>query len=129
MFEWLKENPEQKKSFDSYMGCRRNGMIPWFEIVPVARHFSTEIQLGRSSALLVDVGGSHGHDLIRFHERYADIPGLLVLQDLSETLQSISHPIPGIEMMVYDFFTPQPIKGANSISDYRDGLLISYLII
>lgn len=63
------------------------------------------------AALLVDVGGGKGHDLVTFKKTYGDLPGRLVLQDLSGAIQQAGSLPEGIESAVHDFFTPQPVKG------------------
>lgn len=111
MFEWLKENPEHRKYFDSYMAGRRSEMLRWFEIYPVAGTLATNLRSGPKDVFLVDIGASQGHDLIRFKEICNKLPGRLILQDLPETIESLQNLPPGIEPMAYDFFTPQPITG------------------
>jgi hypothetical protein len=66
--------------------------------------------------LIVDVGGSSGHDLVSFRSNHPDIKGRLVLQDLPEAISAAKatgdleklH----IEAVEHDFFTPQPIPSA-----------------
>ncbi|KKK13220.1 putative O-methyltransferase, partial [Aspergillus rambellii] len=108
-FEWLAEHRHQQVLFNSYMSSRRQGKPNWFDVYPVER-------LGEPSAtqedevLVVDVGGNQGHDLIRFRERYPDLKGRLVLQDLPAVVAGCcSSEI--IEPMAYSFLDPQPIKG------------------
>ena len=111
LFEWMKQHPEQRKSFDNYMAGRRKETLRWFEIFPVTQKLTTELRAGSEDVLIVDVGASHGHDLVRFKERYNDLPGRFILQDLPETIQSIQTPLPGIEAVIYNFFTAQPVIG------------------
>ena len=109
IFEWLKKYPEQRGYFDNYMAGRRRETLRWFEIYPAAEYLSSDIRSGPKDILIVDIGGSHGHDLISFKARFQRLPGRCVLQDLPETIDSIYTPLPGIELMAYDFFTPQPL--------------------
>ncbi|KAE8343044.1 hypothetical protein BDV24DRAFT_129606 [Aspergillus arachidicola] len=114
IFGLLEKNPEQKQAFDDYMASRRVANLPqWFEIYPAAEKFADAHQ-DSNATLMVDVGGGPGQELIRFKERHPDIPGRLVLQDLPLTLQRIEKLPDGIESMEYDFFTPQPVKGARA---------------
>ena len=69
------------------------------------------LKSGREDVLIVDVGGSHGHDLIQFRERYLHLPGQVVLQDLPETISSIRNLPHEILAMAHNFFTPQPVVG------------------
>ena len=111
LFDWLKENPVQRMHFDRYMGERRKEAQRWFEVFPVSEQLCEEPCLGPEEALIVDVGGNRGHDLIAFKERYPEMSGRLILQDLPETLESMEKPLEGIETIAYDFFEPQTIKG------------------
>ena len=111
LFEWMKKNPKQRTYFDNYMAGRRKEMFRWFEIFPITGKLTTGLRSDLKTVLIVDIGASHGHDLIRFKERYIDLPGRFILQDLSETIDSMQKSLPGIESMIYDFFTPQPVLG------------------
>ena len=62
-------------------------------------------------ALLVDVGGSVGHDLDEFHKYHPDAPGELVLQDLAAVIADAKDLDPAIKAMEYDFHDEQPVKG------------------
>jgi hypothetical protein len=83
----------------------------WFDFFP------TEMRFGSTSPgapLLVDIGGGLGHDIAAFQSRFPSLPGRLVLQDLPSVINSIKELDPAIERNAYDFFTPQPIKGARA---------------
>ncbi|KAI0798980.1 O-methyltransferase-domain-containing protein [Xylaria sp. FL0064] len=62
--------------------------------------------------LVVDVGGSKGHNFETFLKKHLNVPRQdLILQDLPDVLEKATiHP--GITACPYDFFTPQPVKGA-----------------
>ena len=61
------------------------------------------------------MGGGKGHELANFHKAHPDIPGRLILQDLPIVLDKVrDNPSQDIELMNYDFFTPQPVKGARA---------------
>ncbi|KAJ5759510.1 S-adenosyl-L-methionine-dependent methyltransferase [Penicillium odoratum] len=121
IFGLLEKNPEQKEAFDDYMAARRVDDMPqWFEIYPIASTLRS-LPYDPSAALIVDVGGGPGQELIRFKERYPDLPGRFVLQDLPITLNRIVALPEGIEAVEYDFFTPQPVKGmyhASSVTHF-----------
>ncbi|CAO1605760.1 hypothetical protein XANCAGTX0491_009266 [Xanthoria calcicola] len=112
MFQWMGKRPEQRRCFDNFMAARRTEVPRWFEIWPVSDTLRSGLRSGPDDVLLVDIGASHGHDLIRFQERYGSFPGRLMLQDLPETIETIHNLAGGIEAMAYDFFTPQPVAGA-----------------
>ncbi|THC94221.1 hypothetical protein EYZ11_006320 [Aspergillus tanneri] len=121
IFGMLEVNPEQKDAFDGYMAARRLVHQPqWFEIYPAAEKLRSappeELDNAASPdvALLVDVGGGPGQEMERFRQRYPEIHGRIVLQDLPLTLNRIEKVPEGIELMEHDFFTPQPVKGARA---------------
>ena len=60
----------------------------------------------------VDVGGGVGGQVGALRKQYPDLPGLFVLQDLPDTIKNNPAPPKGVNCMAYDFFTPQPVKGA-----------------
>ena len=61
-------------------------------------------------AVFVDVGGGTGQQCVALKEKFPDLPGKVILQDLPAVIAEAKLP-EGIETMVYDFFTPQPVKG------------------
>ena len=73
------------------------------------------------AVLLVDVGGSLGHDIVEFHRKHPKVPGRLVLQDLPEVIEQIQEPLVGIEPMAHNFFKEQPIKGQSIFNIISSG--------
>ena len=63
-------------------------------------------------AFVVDIGGGRGQALLAIQEHCnGSFGGKLILQDLPIVLDSLApEEIPGIEPMVHDIFTPQPVK-------------------
>lgn len=116
-WEMMRGDPDLKLAFDGYMPARRNGLrLPWHEIYPAATELDVKgFQEPHEPPLLVDVGGNTGYDSASFRTKNPHIKGHCVVQDLPETLASSPVPPPeGIERIGYDFFTPQPIKGARA---------------
>ncbi|KIN01712.1 hypothetical protein OIDMADRAFT_40966 [Oidiodendron maius Zn] len=110
LWEHLGENPDLQRDCVAYMRGRRAGQLRWLDIYPVEAELAGKT--ADDSVLLVDIGGNQGHDLELFKERYPKVPGRLILQDLPEAIERISPPLEGIEVIPYDFFTPQPIESA-----------------
>lgn len=137
IFGLLEKNAEQKQAFDDYMAARRIDDMPqWFEIYPAAEKLQ-DLQEGPDAKLMVDVGGGPGQELARFKERYPELPGRFVLQDLPLTLKRIEKLPDGVETMEYDFFTPQPIKGSrlyflrdvlHNWSDHKSAQILSRIV-
>lgn len=131
----LEEDPEYKRDFDLYMAARRQGdLVPeWFQLYPVGTELTPpttapsggsssssntgSLKTGKGDVLLVDVAGGRGHDVGKFRAQFPQLPGRCILQDLPETIAQVRQttPPPGVELMEYDFFTPQPIKGKSPI--------------
>lgn len=82
----------------------------WLSVFPTDDGALHAADPGR--ALFVDIGGGMGHQCIRFRERFPDVPGRVVLQDMPITIGRVPSPMPhGIEAMPHDIDAPQPIKG------------------
>lgn len=89
--------------------------LRWFELPDLMETLFGDTKSGNDEVLLIDVGGSGGHDLLAFRGGQPSLPGRLILQDLPTTIKSLQKDTfmsQGIEMMGHDFFTPQPIQGA-----------------
>ncbi|KAI1308336.1 S-adenosyl-L-methionine-dependent methyltransferase [Xylaria venustula] len=112
LFEFVASSPIRNKEFADAMEYHARGnILPWPEIYDTNK-LITGARLDRP--LVVDVGGSKGHDLEKFHQTHPDVPhGSLVLQDLPEVLNGLTVD-PTISICPHDFFASQPIKGARA---------------
>jgi hypothetical protein len=112
-FDYLGRHPEQIAQFNNYMGMYAQGRPRWLDPgnFPVREILGEGASTELDAALLVDVGGGKGHDLVIFQKTYGDLPGRLVLQDLPGAIDQAGALPKGIEATVHDFFTPQPVKG------------------
>jgi O-methyltransferase domain len=64
-------------------------------------------------AFAVDIGGGRGRAMLALRKECPTLQGRMVLQDRKEVLDCIApEELPGVEKMQHDFFTPQPVKGA-----------------
>lgn len=116
-YDFFDKYPEHRRDFDEYMSERRKVLAPWHEVFPMATVLGSEAKRDSDAVLLVDVGGNKGHEASSFHEAHPDIPGRVILQDLPPMIDRVSKDAPkDIELMPYDFFTPQPVKGKQAIS-------------
>ena len=92
-----------------WMTAQREGQKIWLDVFP----FEDQLCYGVTpdTPLLVDVGGGVGHQCIALKTRLPHVLGRIILQDLPEVVaQAI--PMEGVEPMAYDFWKPQPVKGA-----------------
>lgn len=116
-FEFMKENPDAASQFNNHMSCYHQGRPSWMDVgfYDVPSMFPNVTQ---DDVLLVDVGGSMGHDLSEFKRKWSDAPGRLVLQDLPDVIAQAKtmNLHTSIEIMEHDFFTEQPIKGMTSLN-------------
>lgn len=114
-FAWLDQNPPYLSIFNNYMAAYRAGKPNWCDpgFYPI-ENLTTGFDPKESQALLVDVGGGLGHDLLELREKHGDkLVGELVLQDREEVIISLAS-ADGFQAAAHDFFTPQPIIHARA---------------
>lgn len=109
----MSKRPQKQEAFNTLMTVSRAGRgDDWFEFYPVEEKLSVQ---SSEEILLVDIGGGVGHDLIALKDRFPNLRGKLVLEDLPATVAGASLP-DGIEAVGHSFFDPQPptIKNAKA---------------
>ncbi|KAL8836147.1 MAG: hypothetical protein Q9170_003040 [Blastenia crenularia] len=107
--------PKRGEIFNSFMTKFRDGTRMWTDIYPATSNLCGKVERSDNAVLLVDVGGGGGHVLKKFVKHPGYQTGRLILQDLPAALgDKAALKEQGIEAMAYDFFTPQPIKGAKA---------------
>lgn len=112
-WDFFEKYPEHRRDFDEYMSERRKGLAEWHVMFPMADILGSDARHDPEAVLFVDVGGNKGHEAANFHEAHPDVPGRLILQDTPPMINRVSkNPPKDIELMSYDFFTPQPVKGS-----------------
>ncbi|KAJ5180607.1 S-adenosyl-L-methionine-dependent methyltransferase [Penicillium capsulatum] len=111
-FDWLQKNPEDQHAFNVVMGLNRQVEgVQWYDFYPV----QDKLQVSPDRVRLVDVGGGLGHDVTGFKERFPDMPGRLVVEDLPVVIQDIVAPLAdGVEAVGCDMFREQPVQGAKA---------------
>ncbi|KAL9045235.1 MAG: hypothetical protein Q9214_001696 [Letrouitia sp. 1 TL-2023] len=123
-FVWMHEHPSSLDFFVKWMGAQHEGQPIWLDVFPFEQKLCNH-NLAPETPLFVDVGGGAGHQCHALKARHPHAPGRVILQDLPQTISQAA-PTEGIETMAYDFWTPQPIKGArayymrNILHDYPD---------
>lgn len=110
MFEHFAERPKMAAQFMEMMTAYAAGQHTWTDenFYPAQKRLG-DAEGGDEGVLLVDIGGNNGSDLVNFKADQPNLKGKLVLQDLPFVVSQVH--LPGIEVMAYDFNTPQPIKG------------------
>lgn len=107
-FEWMQQHPEQMKALGHGMAMQRTKS--WIDSYPIDEEVGN-FQPSEDSAMLVDIGGGFGQQAIAFKQKFPNLPGQVIDQDISATL-SKAPPAEGVKFMVQDFFQPQAVKGA-----------------
>ncbi|RYP58913.1 hypothetical protein DL770_010329 [Monosporascus sp. CRB-9-2] len=115
-FVWLQTHPEMMEFFLPWMANQRDGLPTFFDVVDFQKELGQKAD--DSTVLFVDVGGAMGHQCIALKQKYPGLPGRVVLQEQAHLIEQVkANPLPGfegIEPQVYDFWTPQPLKGARA---------------
>ncbi|KAL4795782.1 S-adenosyl-L-methionine-dependent methyltransferase [Aspergillus venezuelensis] len=115
-FGHVQQEPITARRFNNHMGVYAQGRKRWMDpgFFPVQEQLVDGITIAQDDVLMVDVGGSFGHDLLDFRRKWPDVPGRLILQDLPEVVAQVKDLHPSLEVMGHDFFQEQPIKGARA---------------
>lgn len=108
-FSWMGTHPEDLEHFNGMMTAQRHQRRNWYDLYPVQEKLIDGAD--PSAPLLVDIGGASGYELATFKERFPNAQGELVLEDLPQTIESITNLDASIRKVSYDFFTEQPIQG------------------
>lgn len=117
-WEYLKNTPENAKTFNDFMATRRVGKPVWYDIYPIYEELSCQ-DMTENDILLIDIGGNRGHDLVNLTAKYPDLPGKLVLQDLPDVVAHASfNTKANIKAMPHNFFEPQPIQSIPFLSRF-----------
>ncbi|TKW50664.1 Demethylsterigmatocystin 6-O-methyltransferase [Colletotrichum tanaceti] len=130
-FKYVGTNPLLTSDFNDAMECHsRDNLTPWPDVYPTERLLE---DLHSDRAVVVDIGGGKGHDLKKFHLRHPQVPARnLILQDLPDFLKDVESD-PAFTIQSYDFFTPQPVRGArvyflhNVLHDWPDPTAVEIL--
>ncbi|OJJ42407.1 hypothetical protein ASPZODRAFT_137320 [Penicilliopsis zonata CBS 506.65] len=116
-FTWLCGNPDALRRFNGFMEGQRTDRPHWADWFPVRERVLDHPDLGPETPLIVDIGANRGHDLIGFRQRFPDVPGKLMLEDLPKVIDEVRDAqdleAAKVETQVFDFFNEiQPIHGA-----------------
>ncbi|GKT40576.1 O-methyltransferase asqD [Colletotrichum spaethianum] len=106
LWSYYQAHPKEQQQFNIIQQTISAQRLAWTDIYPVHKLLNSIPDI----PLLVDVGGSTGHDLLKFHKMHPETASRLYLEDLGSVIQSAVVP-EGINKIEYDFFDRQPIKG------------------
>ncbi|KAL8722779.1 MAG: hypothetical protein Q9225_000790 [Loekoesia sp. 1 TL-2023] len=112
LFEYLNSEPERLEDFNNMMTGVRHSRPSWMEWFPVRDRLLDGVR--KDTALLIDVGGGWGHDIVAFQKKHAPTERL-GLQDLAHVLVDVRDLPQNIECIEYNFLeAEQPVKGARA---------------
>jgi hypothetical protein len=107
-YEAISHDPDRFNMFNMTM-TQMESQVPVLGMYPFGS-LRNEVEADKERPFIVDVGGGRGHALVAI-QKEAPAGARMILQDRPDVIGSLMpEDIPNIETMVYDFFTPQPIK-------------------
>lgn len=110
-FDYLREHPTVQNTFMSAMKAQVRSSRLTSSVYPYSKKLSTAT-MDDTAVAIVDVGGSRAELLQELRKDHPGIQGRMIVQDRQETLSALGAPPQGIELMVHDMFTEQPVKGS-----------------
>ncbi|KAF6806966.1 sterigmatocystin 8-O-methyltransferase [Colletotrichum sojae] len=111
LFKYLQAHAGQSEVLNSSQKTSSSSQTRWTSIFPSEKLLDSDPNL----PLLVDVGGSIGHDVQAFHEKHPGHGPRLYLEDIPSVIAGEKgSAAQGINKLAYNFFTPQPIKHARA---------------
>ncbi|KAF2236733.1 S-adenosyl-L-methionine-dependent methyltransferase [Viridothelium virens] len=121
-FAFIMKHPYHLENMNKWMSFQREGCNQWLDRFDFKAEVCHGGDVVPEEPLFVDIGGGIGHQCRLFQERLPDISGIgrIILQDQSHVLEQ-ALPLPNAQKMSYDFWTPQPVKGARAY--YMRGIL------
>lgn len=112
-YEVISADPERLEMFNMTLSSQANNM-PVLGMFPFSS-LKSQVEAEPDRPFIVDVGGGRGAPLMTILSEAPNGFGAnVLLQDRPDVLASVpQEDIPGVEKMVHDFFTPQPVKNAH----------------
>jgi 16S rRNA A1518/A1519 N6-dimethyltransferase RsmA/KsgA/DIM1 with predicted DNA glycosylase/AP lyase activity len=82
---------------------------------PIPKPLFESIGSDENAVVMVDVGGGIGQVTEKTLEENPQVKGRFVVQDLGAIIEEARAKNPNFEVLGYDFFTPQPVKGISNL--------------
>ncbi|PQE29490.1 sterigmatocystin 8-O-methyltransferase protein [Rutstroemia sp. NJR-2017a WRK4] len=108
LFVILMEKPETAQDFATLMSTWGEGNSLVQDLFPIGQFLAEGESPG--SATWVDVGGGYGQKTVALKAAFPQLQGRFIVQDVPYVINGAVKK-EGIEYLVHDFFTEQPIKG------------------
>ncbi|PQE18007.1 O-methyltransferase protein [Rutstroemia sp. NJR-2017a BVV2] len=93
------------QEFNGWMQHQRLNSSTWMDVYPL------DVSASSKPDFFVDIGGGLGHMCVALKERFPNISGRVILQDLPGTIDNLSPGQP-FAPIAHDYFDEQPVKGA-----------------
>ncbi|KAJ6789980.1 hypothetical protein PWT90_02936 [Aphanocladium album] len=102
--------------FATHMRLYGMGRPHWTDpgFYPIQENLVAGFDDAEGAIMLVDIGGSVGHDLEQLLRKYPSLPGRFVLQDLPFVLANTKDLNSRIEVQAHNFNDAQPIQGSRA---------------
>lgn len=111
-YDWLEARPEKHAIFYGYMAANHSVTAKWLDVVRFDEEFAHNLL--ENEVVFVDIGGGDGVQSIEVQKTHS-LGGRIIMQDRPAVIDKATKARDaGIETMVYDFFTEQPVKGARA---------------
>lgn len=117
---WVHQEPDQLSRLSAFMSRVQKDRPHWTEWFPSEVLFPPSKKDSPERVFMVDVGGGLGHDLLAFVKKYQDANLRFELQELPSVIEQAKTKFsnsqrkldPRISMSAHDFFSDQPVQGA-----------------
>lgn len=107
----MTKRPDVFETFNLWMTGIHHNRASWLDSYPFRERIIDSVT-DDEEITFIDVGGGRGHETVTLKNRFPDLKGRFILQDLPQVFtQDLDLPS-DIEIMPYDFFTPQSVHGA-----------------
>jgi hypothetical protein len=114
LFDYISKHPDLEIGFAHCMRGVSESRKSWVDIYPTESLLKDDDDGSQDQVVVVDVGGSTGHDINAFQRKHRLESGRLVLQDLKNVLEQ-AEVEPNVTMMPHDFFKIQTVKGKTGL--------------
>ncbi|KAH4022883.1 hypothetical protein HBH98_189840 [Parastagonospora nodorum] len=113
LFEILSDKPAAAQGLGVLLNTWADGHEFLQQMYPVQERLVDSFDASIGPVLFVDVGGATGQKAIALKDSLAHVPGKIIVQDLPVYVKQ-APTVDGVEFMVHDFYTEQPIKNAKA---------------
>ncbi|KAL4900266.1 hypothetical protein BDW74DRAFT_188633 [Aspergillus multicolor] len=112
IWNWFGADPDRLDVSSSFMEADRGSRPSWVEWCSLPAQLVKSFDGNSEDVFMVDVAGGRGHDLRTFRNKFPDVKGKFILEDMAHVIEQS---VEGLqtEKIAFDLFKEQPIKGAH----------------